>query len=135
MIAAGNGGVLLLAFINGGALYVVQALSASQGFSAPAALIGGASNPSLQLSNLGKAYLAFTVVDGAGSDVRAAFWARGAWALETSPLNAIPADDAGTGTGRPQVATAGDGVGTVVWGEGGTRLLAPRLGGGAERGD
>ena len=119
VIAAGNGGVLLLGFINGGALYVVQALSASQGFSAPAALIGGASNPSLQLSNLGKAYLAFTVVDGAGSDVRAAFWARGTWALETSPLNAVPADDAGTGTGRPQVATAGDGVGTVVWGEGG----------------
>jgi len=119
VIAAGNGGVLLLAFINGGALYVVQALSASQGFSAPAPLTGGASNPSLQMSNLGKAYLAFTVADGAGSDVRAAFWARGAWALESSPLNAIPADDAGTGTGRPQVATGGDGVGTVVWGEGG----------------
>jgi hypothetical protein len=119
VIAAGNGGVLLLAFINGGGLYVVQALSASQGFSAPDGVIGGASNPSLQLSNLGKAYLAFTVADGAGSDVRAAFWARGSWALESSPLNAIPADDAGTGSGRPQVATAGDGVGTVVWGEGG----------------
>ena len=119
VIAAGNGGVLLLAFINGGALYVVQALSASQGFSAPAGVIGGASNPSLQLSNLGKAYVAFTVADGAGSDVRAAFWARGGWALESSPLNAIPADDAGTGSGRPQVATGGDGVGTVVWGEGG----------------
>lgn len=119
VIAAGNGGVLLLAFINGGALYVVQALGASQGFSGPAAVIGGASNPSLQLSNLGKAYLAFTVADGAGSDVRAAYWARGAWALESAPLNSVAADDAGTGTGRPQVATAGDGVGTVVWGEGG----------------
>ena len=119
VIAAGNGGVLLLAFINGGALYVVQTLSASQGFTAPDALIGGASNPSLQLSNLGKAYLAFTVADGAGSDVRAAFWARGAWALESAPLNAVPADDAGIGGGHPQVATAGDGVGTVVWGEGG----------------
>jgi hypothetical protein len=119
VIAAGNGGVLLLAFINGTGLYVVQALSASQGFSAPDGVIGGASNPSLQLSNLGKAYLAFTVADGAGTDVRAAFWARGGWALESSPLNAIPADDAGTGSGRPQVATGGDGVGTVVWGEGG----------------
>jgi hypothetical protein len=119
VIAAGNGGVLLLAFINSGGLYVSQALSPSQGFSAPAVVIGGASNPSLQMSNLGKAYLAFTVADGAGSDVRAAFWARGAWALESSPLNATPADDAGTGTGRPQVATGGDGVGTVVWGEGG----------------
>ncbi|MGZ4255003.1 MAG: PKD domain-containing protein [Solirubrobacteraceae bacterium] len=119
VIAAGNGGVLLLGFINGGALYVVQALGSSQGFSAPAGVIGGASNLSLQLSNLGKAYLAFTVADGDGSDVRAAFWARGGWALESSPLNAIPADDAGTGSGRPQVATGGDGVGTVVWGEGG----------------
>jgi hypothetical protein len=119
VIAAGNGGVLLLAFINGGALYVAQALSPSQGFSAPDAVIGGASNPSLQLSNPGKAYLAFTVADGAGSDVRAAYWARGGWALESAPLNATPADDAGTRTGRPQVATAGDGVGTVVWGEGG----------------
>jgi hypothetical protein len=48
VIAAGNGGVLLLAFVNGGALYVVQTLGASQGFSGPAGLIGGASNPSLR---------------------------------------------------------------------------------------
>jgi hypothetical protein len=119
VIAAGNGGVLLIAFVNGGVLIVVQAGSASQGFSAPNGLIGGASNPSLSLSNLGKAYLAFTVADGAGSDVRAAYWAGGQWALEAVPLNVVPADDAGTGTGRPQVATAGDGVGIVVWGEGG----------------
>ncbi|MGZ4230845.1 MAG: PKD domain-containing protein [Solirubrobacteraceae bacterium] len=119
VIAAANGGVLLLAFVNDGTLYAVQALSASVGLSAPAGLYNGAGNPSLQLSPLGKAYLAFTAPDGAGSQVRAAYWTQGVWALESSPLNAIPADDAGTGTGRPQVATAGDGVGTVVWGEGG----------------
>jgi hypothetical protein len=119
VIAAANGGLLLLAFVNSGVLYVVQSLSASQGFSAPAALADGGVNPSLQLSNLGKAYLAVTVPDGAGSDVRTAFWQQGSWAWEPSPLNATPADDAGTGTGRPQIATAGDGVGTVVWGEGG----------------
>ena len=60
VIAAANGGLLLLAFVNGGTLYVVQSLSASQGFSAPVALYSGADNPSLQLSPLGKAYLAFT---------------------------------------------------------------------------
>jgi hypothetical protein len=119
VIAAANGGLLLLAFVNGGTLYAVQALSASVGFSAPAGIYGGADNPSLQLSPLGKAYLAFTAVDGAGSDVRAAYWTQGVWGLASAPLNAAPADDAGTGTGRPQVAAAGDGVGTVVWGEGG----------------
>ena len=119
VIAAANGGLLLLAFVNGGTLYVVQALSASQGFSAPVALYSGADNPSLQLSPLGKAYMAFTAPYGAGSQVRAAYWANGTWALESSPLNAVLGDDAGTGSGRPRVATAGDGVGTVVWGEGG----------------
>jgi hypothetical protein len=117
VIAAANGGLLLLGFVNGDVLYVVQSLSASQGFSAPVALYDGADNPSLQLSPLGKAYMAFTAPFGAGSQVRAAYWVHGTWALEPSPLNQTPGDDAGTGTGRPQVATAGDGVGTVVWGE------------------
>lgn len=119
VIAAGNGGVLLIAFINGGALYVVQRSSATAAFSAPAALAGGAANPSLEMTNLGKAYLAFTVADGAGHDVRAAYYVGGAWALESAPLNAAPADDAGTGTGAPRVAAAGDGVAIVAWGEGG----------------
>jgi len=72
------------------------------------------------MSNLGKAYVAFTVADGAGHDVRAAYWANGKWSLEAPPLNALAAaDDAGTGAGAPAVATAGDGVAIVAWGEGG----------------
>jgi hypothetical protein len=31
----------------------------------------------------------------------------------------VPGDDAGTGTGRPVAGAAGDGVGVIVWGEGG----------------
>jgi hypothetical protein len=119
VIAAANGGLLLLAFVNANTLYVVQALSSSVGLSAPVALYNGADNPSLELSPLGKAYLAFTAPYAAGSQLRAAYWNQGVWALESSPLNLAPGDDAGTGTGRPQVATAGDGVGTIVWGEGG----------------
>jgi hypothetical protein len=119
VIAAGNGGVLIVAFINGGALYVAQAGGASQVFSAPSPFAAGAGNPSLQMSNFGKAYLAFTVADGSGQDVRSAYYDRTNWALETAPLNVSPADDAGTGAGRPQVGTAGDGVGVVVWGESG----------------
>ncbi len=119
VIAAGNRGVLLVAFINSGVLYVVQTGSASAPFSPPAPLAGGASNPSIGLSNFGKAYLAFAVADGSGHDVRAAYYYRGRWALESAPLNAVPGDQAGMGSGRPAVAAAGDGVGIVVWGEGG----------------
>ncbi len=120
VIAAGNGGVLLIAFVNGTGLYVVDRASTSAAYGSPQGIAGGAANPSLQMSNLGKAYLAFTVADGSGYDVRAAYYARGNWSLEAAPLNNIEAaDDAGTGTGAPAVATAGDGVAIVTWGEAG----------------
>jgi hypothetical protein len=119
VIAAGNGGLLLIAFINGGELYALGRASLTAPFAAPLALAGGASSPSISMSNLGKAYVAFAVADGAGSDVRSAYYYNGRWALEAPPLNAVAADNAGTGTGRPDVATAGDGVGIVAWGEGG----------------
>ena len=119
VIAAGNGGVLLIGFINAGQLYVVGRSSTTAAYGAPDALAGGATNPALEMTNFGKGYLAFTVADGAGHDVRAAYYDNGAWALESAPLNAVPADDAGTGAGAPQVAAAGDGVAIVAWGEGG----------------
>jgi hypothetical protein len=119
VIAAGNGGVLLVGFINGGQLYVVDKASSGASFGAPGALAAGASNPSLQMTNFGKAYLAFTVADGTGDDVRAAYYYNGAWSLEAAPLNDTPADSAGTGSGAPALAAAGDGVAIVVWGEGG----------------
>jgi hypothetical protein len=117
VIAAGNGGVLQVAFINGGELWVVDRLGSSAPYAAPIALAAGATNPSLQRTKFGKAYLAFTADDGSGHDVRTAYYNNGQWALEPTPLNALAADDAGTGQGRPQVAAAGDGVAIVVWGE------------------
>jgi hypothetical protein len=119
VIAAGNGGVLLVGFINGGALYAVDWGSGGSGPSAPIGLALQARNPSIQMTNFGKAYLAFTVPDGGGSDIRAAYYYAGGWSLESAPLNAVPGDDAGGGSGRPRVAAAGDGVAIVVWGESG----------------
>ena len=119
VIAAGNAGVLLIGFINGGQLYVVDRASTTAPFGAPDALAAGASNPSLEMTNFGKAYLAFTVADGSGHDVRAAYYDNGAWSLEGAALNDTPADDAGTGSGAPAVAAAGDGVAIVAWGESG----------------
>jgi hypothetical protein len=118
-IAASASGLLLVAFINGGNLYVTGATSLSSPYSAPTALYSGASNPSLSLSNFGKGYLAFTAVRGAGSDVMAAFYYQGQWALANGVLDASPGDGAGSGSGRPEVAVSGDGIAIVVWGEAG----------------
>lgn len=119
VIAAGGNGLLLIAFINGGELDAVTRPSASVGYGAPVPLAGAASNPSIALSIHNKGYLAFTAVGAVGHNVRAAYWVGGAWALEASPLDAAPGNDAGTGTGAPRVVAAGDGVGIVAWGEAG----------------
>ncbi len=115
VIAAGNGGLLLVAFTNGGGLYAVDSAGSSAGYQAPLLLASGAGSPAIQMSNFGKAYLAFT----AQGNVRAAYYVNGQWSLESASLNAVPGDGAGAGAGRPAVATAGDGIATVVWGEGG----------------
>ena len=71
------------------------------------------------MSPFGKAYVAFTAVGQGGHDVRSAYWNTGSWGVESAPLDANPADNAGTGSGRPDVATAGDGTAIVAWGEAG----------------
>lgn len=119
VIAATNGGQLVIAFINGGKLYGVTRVNALTGFSAPLLLAGGASNPAISMSPFGKAYVAFTAAGQGGHDVRSAYYFAGAWGVESAPLDANPADDAGTGGGRPDVVTSGDGTAIVVWGENG----------------
>jgi hypothetical protein len=120
VIAAGQDGVLLVAFINDGQLYVSETAAGAAVPGAPGVLFDAAANPSLSMSNFGKAYLAFTATGGAGgADVRAAYYNQGQWALESAPLDADPTAAAGSGSGRPQVATAGDGVAIVAWGENG----------------
>jgi hypothetical protein len=140
VVAAGENGVVLVAFINAGTLYVAQALSSVSPLSAPAPLFTGAANPSIAMSNFGKAYLAFTATAGAGGgNVRAAYYTQGQWALVSAPLDANPADGAGTGTGRPDVAASGDGVGIVAWGEAGhiytRRVIATTLSAVVEQAD
>lgn len=119
VIAAGNGGLLLVAFINGGQLYVVSRPSTSAPYGGAVALADGASNPAIAMTNFGKAYLAFAVAGAGGHDVRAAYYYGGSWSLEPAPLDAVPDADAGADTGRPAVAAATDGVGILAWGESG----------------
>ena len=119
VVAVTNNGVTQVAFINAGSLYVVGTADPNSPFTAPAALATGASNPSLSMSTFGKAYLAYTAIGSGGHDIRYAAFGPSGWAVSPSALDAQPADDAGTGTARPQVVCAGDGTGIVVWGEGG----------------
>jgi PKD domain len=128
VIAADPAGLLLIAFINAGQLYVVQAANALSPLSAPAGLFAAASNPALSLSNFGKGYLVLTAPGAGGNDVRAAYYDQGQWAIEPTPLDAVASDDAGTGTGRPQVAASGDGIAIAVWGENG-HVYSRRLSG------
>ncbi len=118
-LAAGNTGVLVVAFTNSGNLYSTQVTGSSSAWSAPRVMHTGAQYPSLQMTNYGKAYLAFTATAASGHDVMAAYWQNGVWEAATGPFNVNPGDDAGTGSGRPVVAAATDGVGIVAWGENG----------------
>jgi hypothetical protein len=120
VIAAGGSGQLVVAFINAGQLEVSTTANATTPFSAPTVLFSGASNPSLAMNSLdNKAYLAFTAAGAGGHDIRCAYFNAGRWAVEATPLDANAADDAGTGSDRPDAAAASDGVGIVTWGENG----------------
>ena len=85
VIAAGDGGLMLVGFINAGGLYVTGRTSQGTAISAPSPLAGGALNPAISITDFGKAYLAFTVAAGSGYDVRTAYYYDGRWALESPP--------------------------------------------------
>ncbi len=119
VIAASSGGELTIAFINAGSLFALARASSTSPYTDAQDLFDGAANPAIGMTLLGKAYLAFTAAGTGGHDVRAAYFARGEWTLASTPLDAHPGDDAGSGSGRPAVAAASDGVGIVAWGEAG----------------
>lgn len=119
VVAAGDRGLLLIAFTNGNQLFVVSRATSAAAFSAPQLLYSGAINPAIELSIHSRGYLAFTAIDGSGYDVRDLYYDAGRWQLESPALNVTAADNAGTGTGAPKVAAAGDGEAVVTWGENG----------------
>jgi hypothetical protein len=126
VVAVTNNGLTQIAFVNAGTLYTVSAANVLTPLTAPVAIAGGASNPSLSLSVYGKGYLAFTGMGAGGHDVRYAALVSGPWVLSASPLDQSPAADAGAGTARPQVVCAGDGTGITTWGESG-HIFARRV--------
>ena len=120
VVAADNGGQVLVAFISSGNLYAEEALNPSSQLSAPQQLATAAANPSISMNLYGVGYLAYAASDGSGEDVDVQYWDGSSWA-PASPLamNDTPGDTAGAGTDAPSITAASDGVGIVAWGEGG----------------
>ncbi len=122
VVAVTNNGLTQIAFINAGTLYTVGAANVLSPFTAPVAIAGGASNPSLSLSTSARAiWPSRECVHRARAATTSATprCSSGQWTLSSSALDQNPADDAGAGTARPQVVCAGDGTGIATWGENG----------------
>lgn len=130
VVAMSDGGRTVVAFISGGALWSTTRPSVDAPFTAIVQVAPVASDPAIDMSINGVAYLTYTA---AGGDVRAARMERNGLSFNVLPdvLDIVPADVAGTGTGRSAVAVAADGIATVVWGEAGhvygRRLFEMRL--------
>ncbi len=126
-VAAADGGRVVTAFANGGNVYAVTRAATGAGWVRQTLWSGGASDPHVDVSVNGKAYAVFAAPGAGGHDVRVAHASSGgAWTVVGAPLDANAGNDAGTGAGRPHVAASADGVGIVVWGEGG-RVFARRV--------
>jgi hypothetical protein len=122
VVAAGDGGRLVIAFISGGGLYTVARTAADQPFTAPTLVATAAANPSIDLSINGVAYLSFTALGGGGGgDVLVARKDRQATTFQLigQSLDISPSRPAGVDQARSKVAVAADGVALVVWGEAG----------------
>jgi hypothetical protein len=130
-VAVGDGGRVLIAFINGGNVYAVNRSSSSTGYSRQTLWSGGgASDPAIDVSVNGKGYIAFAAPGAGGHDVRAAYSRdAGPWSVIGAPLDANAGNDAGSGSARAHVAASADGVAIFVWGEGG-HVFARRVQGG-----
>jgi hypothetical protein len=116
-VAASDGGRLVVAFASGGGVFSAVRPAGAPGFAALQQVSAAGSNPDVEMSINGVAYLTWTT----GGDVVAARLERNGTGFAGVPgaLDINQAAPAGTGSGRPKVAVAADGIATVVWGESG----------------
>jgi hypothetical protein len=115
VVAASDGGRLVIAYVSGGGVFATVRPAGAPGYDATQQIATSGSNPDVDMSINGVAYLTWTT----SGDVLAARLERTLTTFNGVPgaLDIDPAAAAGTGTGRPKVAVAADGTATVVWGE------------------
>jgi hypothetical protein len=123
-VAASDNGRLVVAFSSGGGVFSAVRPAGAPGFAALQQIATNASNPDVEMSINGVAYVTWV----GGGDVLAARLERNGTSFNGVPgvLDINQPDDAGAGTGRPKVAVAADGTATVVWGENG-HVFARRI--------
>lgn len=123
-VGVANDGAAVATFLNNGTVYATIRRAGAAGWSAPAAVADNAATPVVDLSVNGVGYVVWT----SAGDVRAARLERAGTAFVAlgTPLDIAPDADAGSGTGRPDVAVAADGTALAAWGESG-RVHARRL--------
>ncbi|MEA2389434.1 MAG: hypothetical protein QOG41_2207 [Thermoleophilaceae bacterium] len=114
-VATADHGKTVATWINGGTLYGAVETTAGAGFGAPVAICscGPVSDPSLDISRFGTAYVTFTAPGGGGDDVRAAMLEGTTWTLISTAVDFDPARDAF----GARVAASSDGTGIAAWTE------------------
>jgi hypothetical protein len=117
VVAASDGGRLVVAFVSGGGVFSAVRPAGAPGFAGLQQIAAAGSDPDVAMSINGVAYLTWTT----NGDVNAARLERNGTAFNGVPgaLDINQAAVAGTATGRSKVAVAADGIATVVWGESG----------------
>jgi hypothetical protein len=136
-VATADGGRTVVAWVNAGLVYAALKPSTGAPFEAPRLVCacGPVSDPSLEISKFGTAYLTFTAAGAGGHDVRAAVLDASEttdWELITLPVDIDAAADAQ----GARVTASADGTAIVAWSERATggvarlferRLLGARL--------
>jgi hypothetical protein len=124
VVAASDGGRLVVAFVSGGGIFTAVRPAGAPGYAALQQISAVGSDPAVDMSINGVAYVAYS----GNGDLQAVRLERNATSFNgvPGPLDIDPAAAAGMGTGRPKIAVAADGVATVVWGESG-HVYARRL--------
>jgi hypothetical protein len=129
-VAAGDGNRLAVAWVSDGIVYatVSPGGDAPGGFAPAVALsFPGARDIDIDLGVNGAAY----VVWQEGGNVRAARLQDATWTPIITPLDIVPAREAGTGALRPRVAVSAEGYAVATWGErieiGTTHVYARRI--------
>jgi hypothetical protein len=124
VVAASDGGRLVVVFISGGSAFASVRPAGAPAFGGPQLLASGASDPSVDMSFNGASFATYTV----NGDVLAARMDRTATAFTglAAPLDIDAANSAGVGTARSRVAISADGTAVATWGEGG-HVYARRL--------